>query len=311
MFSRIKSGISEKIVDAFGGELRRRRLATLPASALAGLRPLLTVSGLSLGSLSALAGPGFVDINGVLSPTYYANSPAGMNRAGSNSGTALRKFVDGLPGVGAAGANNLGNYIPVAVAEKWVTPDGVTTSDDYYEIGIVEFEQRLHSDLAKPTRLRGYIQLVPLNHAVPPGAHALTYPDGSPIHHRDASGQYVLDGAGNRVQVMAYDKPHALGPLIPVESGVAVRLKVTNLLPVGRAEVDAQGRVLRRNGDLFLPVDKTIIGSGVGPDGVTWYTENRASVHLHGGDSPWISDGKPHQWIAPAGEADLTAPTSV
>ena len=25
-------------------------------------------------------------------------------------------------------------------------------------------------------------------------------------------------------------------------------------------------------------------------------------MHLHGGISPWISDGTPHQWITPSGE---------
>ena len=30
--------------------------------------------------------------------------------------------------------------------------------------------------------------------------------------------------------------------------------------------------------------------------------ENRATLHLHGGRTPWISDGTPHQWITPAGE---------
>ena len=33
------------------------------------------------------------------------------------------------------------------------------------------------------------------------------------------------------------------------------------------------------------------------------YTQNRAVVHLHGGFTPWISDGTPHQWITPAADA--------
>ena len=33
------------------------------------------------------------------------------------------------------------------------------------------------------------------------------------------------------------------------------------------------------------------------------FTENRATLHLHGGVTPWISDGTPHQWITPADEA--------
>ncbi len=32
------------------------------------------------------------------------------------------------------------------------------------------------------------------------------------------------------------------------------------------------------------------------------YTQNRATLHLHGGNTPWISDGTPHQWTAPVGE---------
>ena len=32
------------------------------------------------------------------------------------------------------------------------------------------------------------------------------------------------------------------------------------------------------------------------------FTENRATLHLHGGVTPWISDGTPHQWITPANE---------
>ena len=32
------------------------------------------------------------------------------------------------------------------------------------------------------------------------------------------------------------------------------------------------------------------------------YTENRATLHLHGGNTVWISDGNVHQWITPANE---------
>jgi hypothetical protein len=39
----------------------------------------------------------------------------------------------------------------------------------------------------------------------------------------------------------------------------------------------------------------------MGPDG-TIYPQNRATLHLHGGNTPWISDGTPHQWITPPGE---------
>ena len=41
-----------------------------------------------------------------------------------------------------------------------------------------------------------------------------------------------------------------------------------------------------------------------GPDEAasTCFKDNRATLHLHGGITPWISDGTPHQWITPAGE---------
>jgi FtsP/CotA-like multicopper oxidase with cupredoxin domain len=80
-----------------------------------------------------------------------------------------------------------------------------------------------------------------------------------------------------------------LGPLILATRDRPVRVKFTNGLGIGSA------------GDLFLPVDTTILGAGQGPDG-TSYTQNRATVHLHGANSPWISDGTMHQWITPAGE---------
>ena len=32
------------------------------------------------------------------------------------------------------------------------------------------------------------------------------------------------------------------------------------------------------------------------------FKDDRAEVHLHGGNTPWISDGTPHQWITPANE---------
>ena len=81
-----------------------------------------------------------------------------------------------------------------------------------------------------------------------------------------------------------------LGPVIVAQRDRPVRIKFTNSLPTGAA------------GDLFLPVDTTIMGAGMGPDGMNMYTQNRATVHLHGNNTVWISDGTPHQWTTPAGE---------
>ena len=248
----------------------------------------------------AHAGVGLVTKNSAggqqqLVNTYYANSPSGpvpqlsidpvsglptttlvpgTNVAQTvDSGKALRKFVDGLPGIGATNANNLGQYIPVAVAQhNWVNPaTGVTTADDYYEIAAVEYSEQMHSDLPKATHLRGYVQLM-----TPALAAA------------GVTGKSFTTYDGTVLQVV--DNPHHLGPIISAASGTAVRVKFTNMLPKG--------------GHLFLPVDTSITGAGLGPDGKTYYTQNRAEIHLVGGQAPWISAGSPHQWVAPAGETN-------
>ena len=97
-----------------------------------------------------------------------------------------------------------------------------------------------------------------------------------------------------------------------------MRILFRNLLPTGE------------DGNLFIPVDTTVMGSGMTPQATNddanptmvdpqnpmcsdpmkammvadgdCFAENRATLHLHGGISPWISDGTPHQWITPAGE---------
>jgi FtsP/CotA-like multicopper oxidase with cupredoxin domain len=84
---------------------------------------------------------------------------------------------------------------------------------------------------------------------------------------------------------------HYLGPLIIAQKDRAVRVKFTNSIATGSA------------GDIFLPVDTTLMGAGMGPVMGESYTQNRAVIHLHGGVTPWISDGTPHQWITPAGES--------
>lgn len=207
--------------------------------------PLGGTAGLSdlVGAAAALDPLGDPDYFGTI--PNYANSPLPDVDGSGNvtPGTGMRKFVDSLPGLGAANANNLGQFMPVAVPDTTTYP-----GSDYYEIGLVEYTEQLHSDLP-PTKLRGYVQLYPTT-----------------------------------------TTPHYLGPAIVAERDRPVRVKFTNMLPTGS------------DGDLFLPVDKTVMGAGNGPDG-TPYSENRATVHLHGGATPWISDGTPHQWTTPAGEA--------
>ena len=86
---------------------------------------------------------------------------------------------------------------------------------------------------------------------------------------------------------------HYLGPLILATRNTPVRVKFFNQLPTGAA------------GDLFIPLDTSVMGAGMGPDGMTMYAQNRAELHLHGGNTPWISDGSPHQWITPNGEITI------
>jgi FtsP/CotA-like multicopper oxidase with cupredoxin domain len=257
----------------------------------------------------------------------------------NSTGKALRKFVDTLPlPAGHAlttkfaankttltGDPTAAKFIPVAVPKKWVNPQGVTTADDYYEIAAVEYSEKFHSDLRKATTLRGYVQIdhEASNGRTPlPGSksYALKYPDGSTIFiaGTDANGKLT----GSKVAALAVEKPHYLGPLLTASQHIPTRIKFHNLLPVGRAitTTDANGKltvaldangVPQRRGDIFLPLDPSVPGSGLGPDGLHTYSQNRVNMHLHGGDNPWISDGGPHTWITPAGEANAAVPGSI
>ncbi|HSK46509.1 MAG TPA: hypothetical protein VLA05_00720, partial [Coriobacteriia bacterium] len=111
---------------------------------------------------------------------------------------ALRKFVDGLPGLGPDNANNLGQYLSVA------KPDTVTyPGSDYYEIELREYTEQLHSDLP-PTTLRGYVQ-----------TNSGTAADGN--------------------NTLAPDPIHYLGPTIIASKDRPVRIKFTNKLGTGDA----------------------------------------------------------------------------
>ena len=175
----------------------------------------------------------------------------------------IRKFIDKLPGLGPDPDNVLGQYIPVA------TPDKDTFVDcDYYEIEVVQYEEKMHSDLPGPCKLRGFRQ---------------TNMGGTPAHYL---GPMIVAQGGK-------GDPNSTDPNRPRP----VRIKFTNRLPSGDANGDG-----RPDGDLFIPNDLSVMGAGVGPNGTENYLENRVAVHLHGGNTPWISDGTPHQWIVPAGD---------
>ena len=193
----------------------------------------------------------------------------------------LKKFVHSLPGLGAAGANDLGQYIPVA------HPDTVTyPGSDYYEISLRLYTwqfggEKYDGNLMPPTNVRGYVQT---NNGTNPSTGVNDVPP---------------------------DPIGWLGPVIVAQKDRPVRIKFKNELPSGEG------------GNLIVPVDESIMGSGKGasfpngavcdptPPGVNLYGQNcalypqtRAAIHLHGGRTPWISDGTPHQWILPIGDYD-------
>ncbi|MBI5576275.1 MAG: hypothetical protein HY896_07920, partial [Deltaproteobacteria bacterium] len=253
------------------------------------------------GAITAIAvsngGTGYTAPVVVITDNAGAGAVAEATIGGALSG-GIRKFVDNVPLLGPAGANNLGQYLPVAVADTASFPGPNPPAADYYEIALVEFMERMHSDLP-PTKHRGYVQLeTPANFAV--SNHVPMFnPDNTPI--------LMPDGV---TQAIAVDNPHFLGPVIvatgsvPGQPGRPVRLKFYNLLSAGAG------------GELFLPVDNTVMGAGPGPKDAMGmdcdpmagmacepYKQNRATVHLHGNNTVWISDGTTHQWITPAGES--------
>lgn len=67
-------------------------------------------------------------------------------------------------------------------------------------------------------------------------------PDGSPIYY-----------PGTTNPVFAVDQPRYLGPTLVASKGTPVRVKFYNFLPAGEG------------GDLFVPVDETVMGAGRAP----------------------------------------------
>ncbi len=76
-----------------------------------------------------------------------------------------------------------------------------------------------------------------------------------------------------------------LGSIIAVKRGTPVQITATNNLP----------------GAHILPVDSTIMGAEDGQ------ASNMATIHLHGGLVPWLSDGGPHSWFDSDGDYGASA----
>jgi len=161
----------------------------------------------------------------------------------AQSPTNILKFVTTLPGLGPAGANNIGQYIPLAT-KTTTTFAGLST--DVYKLGVKQFGQKMHPNLPRATHFWGYYDL--------------------------ATG----------------DQKYLAGVIV-AKRGTPVLLNVTNQLP----------------NKALIPVDPTL---DAGPNGVKVgdLPFNRIATHLHGGFTPWFSDGTPFQWFDPTGKTGVS-----
>jgi FtsP/CotA-like multicopper oxidase with cupredoxin domain len=157
----------------------------------------------------------------------YAQSPSN-----------IRKFITTLPGLGPAGANNIGQYIPLATK---TTQTFAGLSTDVYNLGVKPFGERMHPDLSGSTHFWGYYDLA------------------------------------------TRDQKYLAGVIV-AKRGTPVLLNITNQLP----------------NKALIPIDPTMMA---GPNGLTVgdLPLNRIANHLHGGLTPWFSDGTPFQWFDPVG----------
>ena len=156
----------------------------------------------------------------------------------AQSPTGIRKFVTNLPGLGPSGANQIGQYIPLATK---TTTNFAGLSTDVYKLGVAQFGEKMHPDLPRATLFWGYYDLA-------------------------TNDQKYLAG------------------VIVAKRGRPVLLNISNQLP---------------NKEL-IPVDPTILGSAT--QTVGQLPPNRIATHLHGGFTPWFSDGTPFQWFTPEGQ---------
>ena len=104
---------------------------------------------------------------------------------------------------------------------------------------------------------------------------------GNELMHPDLPGKTDFFGYSD---LFTLDRKY-LGGAIVAKRGTPVLLSVTNLMPSKH----------------ILPVDPTIMA---GPNGlmVGDLPTNRIATHLHGGLTPWFSDGTPFQWFTPTGQ---------
>jgi FtsP/CotA-like multicopper oxidase with cupredoxin domain len=210
--------------------------------------------------------------SGYVAPVVDILDPVACPTPGSTPNcavvTAKLSATAALAGTLSGGIRKFVDSVP-DLKGALATPDTTTfANSDYYEIALVKSTTQMHSDLP-PTTVVGYVQ----------------FPSGS------------TSCSATPVKPYQY-----LGPVILAAKDRPVRVKFTNCLAPGSG------------GDLFIPADTTYMGAGAGPttpantdctdpaNTAVCYQQNRATLHLHGGNTPWISDGTPHQWTVPVGD---------
>ena len=258
---------------------------------------------LSMNSVEAAPGTGPFDTPDYFAQQNYAYSPlpeicdgvtdttgAGghctiSSPAGSFAG-GLHKFVDGLPRLSTAGpndqcstpsatngANNLGHCLLVA------TPDQTT-------FAATSLTDKSGSVLSLPAT----------------DYYSIELKEYTRVMHTDLSdaptllrGYHQLSTPGNLAPNTEYQY---LSPVIIAARNRPTRLKFTNSTQF----------------EIPLPSDQSYFGAGsidyngtnATPGTARNASSKRANLHLHGGDTPWISDGTPHTWITPANDANRT-----
>ncbi len=248
----------------------------------------------------SIVGPA-VAFNPLYPPGIGFNPAVDYTLSNFSQSPNIRKFINALPGLGLPNCvlgnladpntcheNENGQYIPIAAPVA-----GFYTDADYYELGVAQYSRKLHTDLP-PTTLRGYF--------------VKGDPRTDPTLLTPGTPQYL--GPAIIARTYRPDKPIGVSglttfPLASPVNGRPVRLRFENHLPTSLGGADT----------LFVPVDPTLMGAGMGPMDLTGapcdygtgaacasFTQNRIAVHLHGGHTPGISDGTPHQWWTPAND---------
>jgi FtsP/CotA-like multicopper oxidase with cupredoxin domain len=179
------------------------------------------------------------------------------------AGTGIRKFRDALPGI-----PGVSSYINSTSGEY--NADGTNLLGQSLPVATPDTTTFPGSDYYEIEETEYTKQL----HSDLPATHLRGYRQLN--NGTDASGSNtVVPPTGNQY----------LGPIIVAQKGRAVRIKLVNHLSTGDA------------GKLPVPVDTTYMGVDTAAA-----TENRTALHLHGGNTPWISDGTPRQTVKPKGE---------